>query len=354
MSTLNRLDRYLLAHVPTAIVTLHKMGSETVEKRIQSAIKRIETVSKDHYDHVSVLSTYWASDDTGSDEDSSLFLKTISKLQNEKTTLDASTRILGDVETGLQLLSHVIELGQKMTGERQLFIVHYAGHAIAAATSDNLIITSKIAEGEFAGPQLNMSLIKETLKEMASTSPGLDVLLLLDCCCSSMAGRGKGHIGERMELMAATSTGGLSNSRKDGKTFTQHWCAAFDRFMELKKPFTCNDIESAINAHYDLVQCPATFVLREGWGVPITFLAHPHSTTSAGLNTQTVIAALHVEENPASDSLKKLVDYLENAPVPITVLASLPVSSTLLLLRVPVYLQEMLVLPQVALLLTDT
>ena len=48
-----------------------------------------------------------------------------------------------------------------------------------------------------------------------------------------------------------------------------------------------------------------------------------------------------------------LIEYLQNAPADITILAALPISSTLLLLRVPVYLQEMLELPRVALILTD-
>jgi hypothetical protein len=39
----------------------------------------------DCYDNVSVFSIYWKSDDTGGAEDSSLFIQTLSKLQNVQT-----------------------------------------------------------------------------------------------------------------------------------------------------------------------------------------------------------------------------------------------------------------------------
>ncbi|KAM6501198.1 hypothetical protein JOM56_004212 [Amanita muscaria] len=100
------------------------------------------------------------------------------------------------------------------------------------------------------------------------------------------------------------------------------------------------------------------FVLREGWDLPITFCLHPgpiESTLPAAVTSWTVIMAFHVEENPDSTlPLKQLIEYLNKAPVPITVLAVLPKSSTMLLLRVPVFLQELLVLPRVAFILTDS
>ena len=346
----NHLDRYLLSSIP-AVVNLQKTEAKTVEDRIHTAIARMQMAASDSYDQISAVSTYWALDDTGSQEDSALFLKTISKLANVET----HERVI--VKEDSFLLSNVIiDQAKSMTGNRKLFILHYAGHGIAGGTSDSLFIAPTLSKEENV-PKLDMSYIKNGLKLLASSpgpSEGLDVLLLMDCCCASIAGRGRIK-GARVELMAATSASGISNTREDGDTFTQHWCRAFNQLFALNQPFNCDDLVSCINSHTNLEQFPATFVLREGWGVPISFCAPSNSIqpTIAALTTQTVITAFHIEEDPNSDALLHLIEYLQKAPVSITVLATLPISSTLLLLRVPVFLQELLVLPRVALILTD-
>jgi hypothetical protein len=197
-----------------------------------------------------------------------------------------------------------------------------------------------------------MTLLRESLMEMVGRTSGLDVLILLDCCCAAVAGRGRGTKGQRLELMAATSGGGLSNSRKDGKTFTQNWCQAFEHYIAQGKPFNCDDILIFINEDNKLEQHPATFVVRDGWGIPITFCALPNSITSipAVSSSRTVIVALHLEEDLDSTPMTSLMNFLQDAPIKITVLAALPISSTLLLIRVPIYLQEMLVVPRVSIL----
>ena len=60
-----------------------------------------------------------------------------------------------------------------------------------------------------------------------------------------------------MELVAATARKGISNSRKDGRTFTQHWCEAFTRLLEIGEPFTCDDIIKGITPDPELEQFPA-------------------------------------------------------------------------------------------------
>ena len=179
----------------------------------------------------------------------------------------------------------------------------------------------------------------------------------MDSCCAAIAGRGGKAKGSRVELVAATARKGISNSRKDGRTFTQHWCEAFTKLLEIGKPFSCEDIINDIISDSELEQFPSAFVLREGWDLPIIFRLHPgpvESTLPAAVTSRTVIAAFHVKEDPNSPSLKQLIDHLSNTPVPITVIAVLPTSSTLLLLCIPVFLQELLVLPRVAFLLTDS
>ena len=243
------------------------------------------------------------------------------------------------------------------SGRRKLLILHYAGHAIAGSTLESLIITPKIDQELGGGPEIDMSLIKNILKDLASKSLGLDVLLVIDSCCAGIAGRGGKAKGARVELVAATARKGIGNSRKDGRTFAQHWCEAFTKLLEIGEPFTCNDIVKNITPDPELEQFPAMSVLREGWDLPITFRPHPSpiaSTLPVAVTSRTVVTAFHIEENPDSAPLEKLIEYLDEAPVKITILAVLPTSSTLLLLRIPVFLQDLLILPRVALFITDS
>jgi hypothetical protein len=350
------LDRYLLTHVPV-VATLQKTRSERIRENIDAAISRIQMASRDHYNNISVFSTHWASDNTGGDKDSSLFVETTSKLGNEETQVESEVHVLQDDEDVFPLLNQIIGQAKSMPAKtRRLFILHYAGHAVPSKKLDDLLITPYIADEEDSdsvSPDLNMTFIKDALKALASKSEGLDILIVLDCCYSAIAGRGSGPKGERVELMAATSAGGLSNSRVDGDTFTMHWCKAFNKFLEAGKPFTCADIEFDVNSNRDLVQYPASFVLREGWGVPITFGALPTSTTTPTGNT--VVTAFHVIEDPTSSSMESLIDFLKGVSkatsIEITILAALPIKSTLLLVLVPEYLQEVLALPRVSLVL---
>jgi hypothetical protein len=349
---MNRLDSYLLANVP-AVVNLQRLESKTIEHRVSAAIERVRLASLDHYDNILVESMYWGSDNTGSKQDSHLFLQTIVKLGNAETNVVTQERVLDDGEKVSPLVQSMVEVIELMAAGRRLFILHYAGHAVSTSTTCKLAITSRISKNEVNGSSLNLNLIKDHLKDLASTSEGLDILILLDCCCASAAGCGGGEYGERVELMAATLINGISNSRADGKTFTQFWCDAFNKFLAGGKAFNCTDINDAINSDPDLEQFPATFVVREGSGVPITFRASPSSVsfiTPVATRAQTVITALHIAEDPSSPSMTHLVEFLKTAPVHITILAILPVSSSLLLLEVPAFLQETLMLLRISIL----
>ena len=344
------MDRY---NVPP-IVGLQRTTAQTVETKFDEAIQRMPIAVSDSYDDISVFSIYWKSDDTGGREDSSLFIDTVSKLQNVKLC----QRSLDDNESGRSMkLGAEIAEAASQSGRRMLFILHYAGHAVADSTPDSLVITPTIGQKLGDGPEMNFSFMKHGLKDMCLKSLGLDVLLVVDSCCAAIAGRGRNAKGTRVELMAATARKGISNSRKDGRTFTQHWCEAFTRRLEMGKPFTCADIVKDIIPDSELEKFPSMFVLREGWDLPITFSPHPSpiaSTLPAAVTSRAVITTFHIEENPDSAPLEKLIKYLDEAPMKVTVLAVLPTSSsTLLLLRVPVFLEELLGLPRLALVLTD-
>jgi hypothetical protein len=128
---LNRMDRYLLANVPS-IANLQKVESETVIERVKTAISRVETASLDHYNNVLAVSFRWDTDDTGSEEDSSLFMETIIQLKNEETTVHTKERILEDnVDFSFSpLLSDLTEDGRKMDGRRKPSSTTLATHLI--------------------------------------------------------------------------------------------------------------------------------------------------------------------------------------------------------------------------------
>ena len=345
------MDRYLLSNVPH-IADLQRSTAQTVETRIDEAIQRMQIAVSDSYDTVSVFSMYWKSD-TGGGEDSSLFIGALSKLRN----VALCQRSLGDDVVPAYILTSEIAGTLSQSRRRKLLILHYAGHAIAGSTPDSLIFTPKIGQELGGGPEMDVSLVKNNLKDVASRSLGLDVLFVIDSRCAAIAGRGGKVKGTRVELVAATARKGISNSRKDGQTFTQHWCEAFTRLLKMGEPFTCDDIVKDVTPDSELERFPATFVLREGWDLPITFRPRPSpiaSTLPVAVTSRTVVTAFHIEENPDSAPLKKLIKYLDEAPVKITVLAVLPTSSTLLLLRIPVFLQDLLVLPRVALFIMDS
>src|SRR5260370_1331176 len=110
--------------------------------------------------------------------------------------------------------------------------IHWKSDRNEGDASNTLVIASRIAKGEFKGPQMSMTYIRDGLMHLAADSDGLDILIVLDCCCAAIAGRGRLFGGKRVELMAATSPGGLSNSREDHPelTFTQRWCTSFENF----------------------------------------------------------------------------------------------------------------------------
>jgi hypothetical protein len=278
---------------------LQPTDATTIQKTFEAAILQMQAASSD-YNNISVLSTYWASDDSGSNKDSSLFITTISKLEN----IETHKRVIADDDEVVALQDEIVNQAKLMTGRRRLFILHYAGHAIASSTSNSLIITSRITQDKGDGPQFSMSDIQDGLKVLASMSPGLDILLVMGSSCFAAVAESRRVEGARVELMATTSS---DNSGQNESSFTKQWCTAFTKLLRNGAPFTTNDINSCSN--------PSGFILREGSGLPITFCALP----SPGLDKSQVVAFL-LTESPDSDSVAHLIDYLQNAVVPIAVL----------------------------------
>ena len=181
--TSNPMDRYLLSSDP------HITDFFSTDE----AIQRMQIAVSDSYDSLSVFSIYWKSDDTGG-EDSSLFIDTLSKLQNVES---CQRNRDGVVMPGITLADEIAGAASQ-SGRRKLLIIHYAGHAIAGSTPDSLIITPKIGQELGSGPEMDMSLIRNILKDLASKSLGLDVLLVIGSCCAGIAERGGKAKGTRV------------------------------------------------------------------------------------------------------------------------------------------------------------
>ena len=351
----NAMDSFLMSNIYRA-VEAQKHSVECYQARIDTAIQRVYTACTDFYTAISVFSIHWCSDDTGGDEDCSLFIQTIELLQS--TGIKSKKREISAEDWDVPLLSEITTFAQPEDSEhacdtdttRHLFILHYAGHARGDSTSDNLHITPRIGQGHGEGPEINMTFVKDGLKTMCSRTPGMDVLMVMDCCCAAIAGRGMIK-GARVELMAATSPNGLSNSRQDGSTFTQHWCTAFKILLSKSISFTCTDIIGLINSRPDLETFPRTFILREGWEIPITFRSATDASATPTLpyemKTKTVITAFHLAEDLDDELMKRFILFLERSPIPITIIAALPVGSTLIVLQIPAFFQELLGLPRI-------
>ena len=322
---------------------------------IQDAIQGLGVATSNNaYDKITVFSTYWGSDDSGADQDSSLFIETIQKLHN----VDAYRYILSQEHTDMKLARDVFNaLPSGTLPSRRLFIFHYAGHS----TASNLF-APKIDQKFGTGPEISPSRLSNDLKAEASTQAGLDILFIVDSCCASRSVQGVKAKGARVEFVL-----GNSGARKDlnsrtasyGGTFTQHWCAAFNTLLDTGKPFVSEDINGIINpSGNSYYRRFALCVLREGWDLPITFSSHNNTIEPSLPSYPMVVTVFYFKESHDSPSVKQLIEYINNTPVPITVLGTVPIlftylSGTLLLLSMPELLQELLAGSRVAIMLKD-
>ena len=95
---------------------------------------------------------------------------------------------------------------------------------------------------------------------MGSKSSGLYVLSVMDSRYAAIAGRG----GKAKSAMWGPWL--LLHARMSviRETFTQHWCEAFTKLLEIGKPFTCDDIIKDMTPYYELERFSSIFVLHEG------------------------------------------------------------------------------------------
>jgi hypothetical protein len=137
-----RPPRMSLCQIIPSMTTagLPETSAGTVHDQLDVAIKRMEIVALDCYDNIASVSLHWISDTTGGDEDSVHFGATLSTLGN----IDVKIRPLLDEDIVSTVNQEIISRASTLQGNRRLFILHYAGHGIASAPSNTLVITSRI------------------------------------------------------------------------------------------------------------------------------------------------------------------------------------------------------------------
>jgi hypothetical protein len=154
-------------------------------------------------------------------------------------------------------------------------IFHYSGHATTNSTSNDLILTeidpaTQVDELDENNKE-HFTPIKQILIKAASKNPNMDVLMIMDCCCAAVGGRGGSQRSGRVEFVAATTQPGVANTRVDGQTFTHAWSAAFKTLFDQDQEFTTCQIIDIVNTDTMLARFPLLYVKHECAGIPITF-----------------------------------------------------------------------------------
>jgi hypothetical protein len=332
----------------TAVLNVPKTPARAVEEQLRDATDGMQSLLHDDYDAYTVLSLFWDSDNTGAALDSDLFLAT---MKEHRSSVETISLTLEDKSLGMDVTSKIAALTTtRKASARSLFVFHYAGHGWGR---DSLHLCPRIQdpdadELESDAVSFSFTPVKDMLKEVAR-GRGFDVLFLMDCCCAPAGGRNvrRKMKGLQIEFVAATTGRGISDSRDDGQTFTMAWCEAFRTLQSRGKPFNVEGVREEMSKQKNLARFPAITIF-EGIDLPIIFrprpatniVVAPTSPTLPPNPARTVIAAFHLTEDPQSEEVLQLIDFLTRSPVGVSVLAALPSKSTWLLLRMPSALKD--------------
>ena len=313
--------------------------TKDIERDVTRAVDEATRYTNDVYEEVAVFCLRWEQDDTGSEADCKLFADTIAKLGNVKkrvihnissddSDIDRESRLTNSVTAS------VLELDKS---KRTLFIFYYAGHGEGNSNSLEL--------SDLKNPKasLNFGIIKKYLMETARDIAFFDVLMVMDCCCSALGGRGAQTSGGRVEFVAATTETGTANAAVHGQTFTHAWCSAFSELLEHEERsiFTVTDVIDVVNKDREVAQFPKLFVLHEGSQLPIRFVktsAAGQAVISPHLKSYVVLVALHLKESPGASPVEELTESLKKSVFPVTVIGAIQVDYTLLLVEMPMVL----------------
>ncbi|KAI3651702.1 hypothetical protein MP228_003005 [Amoeboaphelidium protococcarum] len=321
---LQKLPSTHLSVIPKAV------SIQEVKIQLDQAIHEAQRSLSDKYDEVAIFCCHWNTDDTGSDQDCKLFSETMSVLfQTCKVQCIYSIQEEEDYEDWLTACNETrMQLDKQ---KRTLFIFFYAGHATKSSTSSSLILTARFEEAEEDGickTQRDSTILHDALMRASRANPLLDVLMVVDSCCAAVGGRRNIPKSGRVEFIAATTETGISNTRKDGQTFTKAFCKAVKELSESREDFSTDDIVAK--------------------GLPISFLKPINDAVvvpSVEKPTQlpVVLVAFHLAESPSDDAVSSLTNWLvARSNIPISVLATLSADSTLLLIELPELLLDFL------------
>ena len=311
-----------------------------VKDQFQDAVSKSLQLLNDDYEEIAIFTCHWKSDYKEGASDCEELIKTMSKLHGSRKDL-LLTHVIDREADESDFLFEVLKLKRQLDRhKRTLFIFHYAGHATANSTSSDLILT-EIDVATQLGEELNenqtasFTPIKEALMLPSSNNHNNDVLMIMDCCCAGFGGRGAARVSGRVEFVAATTPTGVANQRRDGQTFTEAWCAAFQTCYDKGREFTTDDIIKDVNGDRKLAQYPALYVNREGNRIPITFNSSNSTISSIPIKTEAkvLLVAFHISEDPDDAKTVDLIACLENSQLPTSIVGIYKTSSTVLLVE---------------------
>ncbi|KAI3662272.1 hypothetical protein MP638_001469 [Amoeboaphelidium occidentale] len=300
--------------------------SGELEKRLDEAISLSNKFLNDCYEQLAVFSIYWEKDDTGGKEDSCA--------QQRFTPFIVLAKTISLFAWVCHCESFIEQIDKS---KRTLFVLHYAGHGTKNSTAEALTLAATAGEAcaepgeEDETKRRDFNIMKSLLLKEVKMNPLMDILMVIDCCCAASGGRESSNSG-RVEFVAATTETGMSNAKKDGQTFTEAWCDAILKLKDEGLEFGVQNVVNIVNYDRKLAQYPKLFVLQQA--------SETHLAKSIKLPV--VVVAYHLQEDPESDAVKKLAKHLKDSPCPISVVAAVPSSSTLLVLSMPVVLLQFL------------
>ena len=180
----------------------------------------------DIYEVIPIFTCHWKAHNTGRAPYCAELIKTISRLHGSRHDL-LLTHIIDSKDA--PVVSLIVAVGMLLKKldlhKRNLLIFHYAGHATANSTSNDLILTeldqanqlgNKLGENQ----TMSFTLIKDVLISLSPKNPNIDVLMLMDCFYATAAGRVLPRQSGRVELVGATTPTDVANQNQDGRTFT--------------------------------------------------------------------------------------------------------------------------------------
>ncbi|KAI3641017.1 hypothetical protein MIR68_001895 [Amoeboaphelidium protococcarum] len=243
-------------------------------------------------------------------------------------------------------------MGALNQAKRSLFIFYYSGHGKCINGANSLVLTAKDCLNEHNRDSYrDFYYVKEVLMEASTINQMMDVLMVLDCCCSALGGNKIASLSGKVEFVSATpkEDGGVTSSRS---RFTRAWCNAIDTFIKTGREFSVQDIIDQMNLNQaaSLDQNIKLFNLKYGNRYPIKFMKpaveNPLSRLREVVKSRVVVVAFHIKESTGDDVVAELNKALSALNIGISAVATAAFGFNLLLVEMPEMIVDSLKLGQ--------